>query len=196
MLKVPSICDVRIGFGVGADRLFAFHKALEDCGIGHINIVPVSSVLPPAIEFKTDESIRYEAGRVVPAIVAVRYLLPDISPNPIISHAILYGRLYQQQYYLILEHDDTGLLSEDEVQRPDDVVVIAEEWLRKNIAAFEALLGRVDIVAGVILVAIPQNTAVVYKFHSIFNNQRHEYIPLKLPRESCDVVLFTGFLLL
>jgi arginine decarboxylase len=51
VLPVPSKFDLVVGSGEGATPLNSFDAALLDAGIGNLNLVRVSSILPPGAQF-------------------------------------------------------------------------------------------------------------------------------------------------
>lgn len=54
MLPTPKKVKLAAGGGEGAAGLTAFDKALLDAGIGNLNLIRVSSILPPNCEYEED----------------------------------------------------------------------------------------------------------------------------------------------
>lgn len=64
MLPTPQKYDLVAGFGEGATTLIAFDAALLHSGLGNLNLLKVSSILPPHAEFAPGLTI--PPGSLVP----------------------------------------------------------------------------------------------------------------------------------
>src|SRR5438128_5796065 len=67
-LSAPDVLWVTHGEAEGDTKLNAFDNALIAAGIGHWNLVKVTSVAPQTASF-TDVPLEIEAGSVVPAVL-------------------------------------------------------------------------------------------------------------------------------
>ena len=65
MLPTPSKFSVVAGSAEGETRLTAFDKALLDAGIGNLNLIRISSVLPPGCEYSP--KVEAAPGSLLPA---------------------------------------------------------------------------------------------------------------------------------
>ncbi len=54
MLPTPKKVKLAAGRGEGAERLLAFDRALLDAGVGNLNLIRVSSILPPNCRYEED----------------------------------------------------------------------------------------------------------------------------------------------
>jgi len=78
----PKRFFLTCGTGEGSTPLNAFDAALLDAGIGDLNIVKVSSILPPGCQ---EGVLELETGSIVPAAFA--YIISEI-PGEVISAAV------------------------------------------------------------------------------------------------------------
>lgn len=82
----PNIVKLAVGKGEGSTLLNAFDKALLEAGIGNLNLIRVSSILPPGCQLK--ESFDVPPGSLTPT--AYGYLMAD-EPGTRIAAAIGIG---------------------------------------------------------------------------------------------------------
>ena len=86
MIPVPEKFSLVVGRGEGLHKLTAFDTALIDAGIGDMNLLRVSSVLPPSCKF--DPVFSMPLGSLLP--VAYGSITSDV-PGEIIGAAIGVG---------------------------------------------------------------------------------------------------------
>jgi arginine decarboxylase len=86
LLPTPKKFTLVAGKGEGLTRLTAFDKALLDAGIGNLNLLKVSSILPPDCEYV--EKLAIPPGSLTPT--AYGALISDV-PGEVISAAIGVG---------------------------------------------------------------------------------------------------------
>ncbi|MDG1545589.1 MAG: arginine decarboxylase, pyruvoyl-dependent [Candidatus Poseidoniia archaeon] len=69
---VPKKIFLTKGKGISKERLTSFELALREAGIASLNLITVSSILPPNCEFVTkEEGIKFlKPGQVVPVVLA------------------------------------------------------------------------------------------------------------------------------
>lgn len=102
MLPTPKRFSVVAGSGQGETRLTAFDRALLDAGIGNLNLIRVSSVLPPGCEYAPQ--IDLPPGSLVPT--AYGALISD-EPGEEIAAAIGVG-LSPDSFGMIFEYAAKG----------------------------------------------------------------------------------------
>jgi arginine decarboxylase len=86
MLPVPELFTLVVGRGEGKKKLTAFDSALLDAGVGNMNLLRVSSVLPPHCLFR--ESLTMPFGSLLP--IAYGSITSDV-PGETISASIGVG---------------------------------------------------------------------------------------------------------
>ncbi|HPD96841.1 MAG TPA: arginine decarboxylase, pyruvoyl-dependent [Synergistales bacterium] len=86
MLPVPELFTLVVGRGEGKKKLTAFDSALLDAGVGNMNLLRVSSVLPPHCTFR--ESLSMPFGSLLP--IAYGSITSDV-PGETISASIGVG---------------------------------------------------------------------------------------------------------
>jgi arginine decarboxylase len=86
MLPTPKKFFVTAGSSEGKNHLNAFDNALIKAKIGNLNLMRVSSILPPGVEYCTEMEI--PPGSLVPT--AYGYIISDV-PGEIISAAVGVG---------------------------------------------------------------------------------------------------------
>lgn len=88
MVKTPNIYTLVRGASEGRTRLNAFDKALLQAGVGDTNLMRMSSILPPAAEEVSINSIQFPKGGLVPLAYAT---IDGNTPGRLISAAIAVG---------------------------------------------------------------------------------------------------------
>lgn len=86
MLPTPKKCFITAGSAEGKNHLNAFDNALLKAKIGNLNLMRVSSILPPGVEYCSQ--IEIPPGSLVPT--AYGYIISDV-PGDIISAAVGVG---------------------------------------------------------------------------------------------------------
>lgn len=97
MLPTPKKVKLAAGGGEGEAKLTAFDKALLDAGIGNLNLIRVSSILPPNCDYEADFPV--PAGSLTPT--AYGSLICD-EPGREIAAAIGVG-FAEDDYGVIME---------------------------------------------------------------------------------------------
>ncbi|MSQ24073.1 MAG: arginine decarboxylase, pyruvoyl-dependent [Chloroflexi bacterium] len=112
--SAPEVLWATVGHSEGDTGLNAFDNALVAAGIGHWNLVKVTSVAPPGAEL-TDGPLSIEPGTLVPAVLAS---VTSDSPGQTISSCIGIG-FSAEGHGMIMEHSGPGTTQEMEeiVQR-------------------------------------------------------------------------------
>lgn len=99
MLPVPSKFDLVVGSGEGATPLNSFDAALLDAGIGNLNLVRVSSILPPGAHFSP--GLQIPPG--TPTFTAYGYITSS-NPGQMIAAAVGVG-ISKDTYGVIMEYE-------------------------------------------------------------------------------------------
>lgn len=86
MLATPKKYKVTSGAGEGLTELTAFDAALLEAGIGNINLLKISSILPPGSEYSPD--LELPPGGLVPTAYGT---IVSTEPGQIISAAVAVG---------------------------------------------------------------------------------------------------------
>ncbi|WP_041313580.1 pyruvoyl-dependent arginine decarboxylase [Heliomicrobium modesticaldum] len=108
MLPVPKKFFITAAAAEGKSKLTAFDNALLKAGIGNVNLVRVSSILPPECEYAPDMKIPY--GALVPT--AYGSIVSDI-PGETIAAAIAVG-VSPDSFGVIMEL--TGKFTKEEAE--------------------------------------------------------------------------------
>jgi arginine decarboxylase len=87
MLPVPERFTLVAGTGEGASILNAFDHALMSAGVADLNLIRVSSILPPGC--RRFEAVKLPPGALLPAAYAC--VTSDV-PGEVISAAVAVGR--------------------------------------------------------------------------------------------------------
>jgi len=120
VFPVPSKFKLVVGRGEGRTPLNAFDAALIDAGIGNLNLVRVSSILPPDAQFTPDLWI--PPG--TPTFTAYGYLT-STTPGEMIAAAIGVG-ISPDTYGVIMEYE--GYCTKEEAE--EQVRAMVEEGFR------------------------------------------------------------------
>ncbi|MGE5558778.1 MAG: pyruvoyl-dependent arginine decarboxylase [Bacillota bacterium] len=108
MLPTPQKFTLVAGTGEGRTRLTAFDKALLDAGIGNLNLLKVSSVLPPGAEYM--EKLDIPPGSLTPT--AYGAIVSDV-PGEVISASIGVG-FSENTFGMIMEFSGRCMKKEAE----------------------------------------------------------------------------------
>lgn len=130
MLTIPGKFALRAGRGEGGSPLNAFDAALMAAGIGHLNLLRVSSILPPGAQHCPQLTVPPGA----PTPTAYGYLNCS-EPGRVISAAIGVG----------ISHDTYGVIMEFEgycnsTQAEESVRAMVEEGMRSRGLRIKELL--------------------------------------------------------
>jgi arginine decarboxylase len=122
---IPQILWVTSGAGEGDTPLNAFDNALLAAGIGHLNLVKVSSVIPEGAELVEDQP-KIAPGALVPAVFTS---CRSSIPGQLISSCVGLG-FSAGGHGMIMEHSQAAPAEETEVvvQR-----MVEEAFLRRGL---------------------------------------------------------------
>ncbi|HNR11871.1 MAG TPA: pyruvoyl-dependent arginine decarboxylase, partial [Thermodesulfobacteriota bacterium] len=69
---VPSAVFLTKGVGFSREKLASFEQALRDAGISHLNLVEVSSILPPGCKIisKAEGIKRFKPGQITYCVLS------------------------------------------------------------------------------------------------------------------------------
>jgi len=131
VVPVPSKFKLVVGRGEGKTPLNAFDAALLDAGIGNLNLVRVSSILPPDAKYTPDLWI--PPG--TPTFTAYGYLT-STTPGELIAVAIGVG-ISPDTYGVIMEYE--GYCTKEEAE--EQVRAMVEEGFRmRNLPLKEVMV--------------------------------------------------------
>ncbi len=121
----PNVLWLARGHGEGDTKLNAFDNALIGAGIGHWNLVRVTSVAPRGAAL-LDAPLDIEAGSIVPAVVTS---WESDQPGELIASCVGIG-LGPSDHGMIMEHSGCGAPAEMEavVHR-----MLQESFLRRGL---------------------------------------------------------------
>jgi len=97
----PKRFSIVAGVADGKTRLTAFDKALLAAGIGNLNLIKISSILPPRVSY--EEYLDIPPGSLVPT--AYSSIISD-NPGELISAAIGIGIASEDNYGVIMEFSE------------------------------------------------------------------------------------------
>lgn len=150
MLPTPKKYTLVAGTGRGASRLNAFDQALLEAGIGNLNLIKVSSILPPGVDWV--QHLEIPPGSLTP--VAYGALISD-EEGETIAAAVAVG-VSENDYGLIMEF--SGKCSKEEAEEQALAMVrdgFLARGLRLKLTAVKATAARVDgptcVFAGAVL---------------------------------------------
>lgn len=109
ILPKPKKFSLVAGMGEGKTRLTAFDKALLSAGIGNINLIKLSSILPPNVSYQ--KYLDIPPGSFVPT--AYGSIISD-RPGELISAAVGIGMASEDDYGVIMEF--SGKCSKEEAE--------------------------------------------------------------------------------
>ncbi len=115
MLPTPRKFTLVAGSGEGETKLTSFDKALLDAGIGNLNLLKVSSILPPACEYV--EKLEIPPGSLTPT--AYGSVISDV-PGEVIAAAIGVG-FSEDSFGVIMEFGGKCTKGESEAKVADMV---------------------------------------------------------------------------
>jgi len=99
MLPIPTRFKMVTGFGESNAKLNAFDNALLNAGIGNLNILRVSSILPPNCAL--DPSLIIPAGSLVPTAYGS---ITSTEKGEMIAAAVSVGISSQELFGVIMEY--------------------------------------------------------------------------------------------
>lgn len=111
MLPTPRKIKLVSGSGEGEEKLLAFDRALTDAGIGNVNLIRVSSILPPGCSY--DEGFSIPPGSLTPT--AYGSLVSDEGGREIAAAVAIGFSRTAEDYGVIMEF--AGFCSREEAER-------------------------------------------------------------------------------
>lgn len=123
MLPTPKKYFLTAAAAEGESKLTAFDNALLKARIGNVNLLRVSSILPPQAEL--DEGLQIPPGSLVPT--AYGSIISDV-PGEIISAAVAIG-ISEDTFGVIMEF--SGKCTKDEAEETIKGMVIEAFETRK-----------------------------------------------------------------
>lgn len=117
---VPRYAFFTKGIGVHRNELESFELALRDAGISHLNLVEVSSILPPDCEIITREQglTMLPPGQITFCVLSRN---STAQPRQQLSASVGIARPKEHHYGYISEHHDFGLTSEESDEFTQDM---------------------------------------------------------------------------
>lgn len=127
VLATPDIYSLVAGNGEGSVPLVAFDGALLAAGVGNLNLLKVSSILPPGASYV--ERISIPPGSLVP--IAYGSICSHV-PGEVISAAVAIG-IPPSGYGVIMEY--SGLVSGEEAEESVSRMVTEALAVRRLVAS-------------------------------------------------------------
>jgi arginine decarboxylase len=149
VLPTPKKYFVTAAAAEGKTKLNAFDNALLAARIGNVNIIRVSSILPPGTEY--DPELVFPPGSLVPT--AYGYITSDV-PGELIAAAVGVG-ISQESFGVIMEF--SGRCTKEEAQAKVEEM-IHEAFASRGMAVREIKAAAVEHRvrhAGCALAAVP-----------------------------------------
>lgn len=132
-LATPTKFTLVAGTGEGSTELNAFDHALLSAGIGNVNLLRVSSILPPGAE--ETEKLAINPGSLVPTAYGS---ITSEHPGEVISAAIAVGISSKDSYGVIMEF--SGVCSKTEAE--ERIRLMVEEAFQTRGLALNRCLVR------------------------------------------------------
>jgi arginine decarboxylase len=110
MLITPVSYTLAVGAADGVTPLNAFDNALLHAGIGNVNLLKISSILPPGAKYV--EALQIPAGSLVPTAYGT---LTSGVPGERIAAAVGVG-LCRESFGVIMEYEGAGTRQEAEAE--------------------------------------------------------------------------------
>lgn len=110
MLPTPKKYFLTAASAEGKTELTAFDNALLKAKVGNLNLLKVSSILPPSCEF--DENLKIPEGSLVP--IAFGSIVSDV-PGELISAAVGVG-VSEESFGVIMEFSGNTTAEEAKAQ--------------------------------------------------------------------------------
>ncbi|MGE5549022.1 MAG: pyruvoyl-dependent arginine decarboxylase [Bacteroidota bacterium] len=150
MLETPSFFTLVSGAGEAASPLNAFDAALLDAGIGNLNLLRVSSILPPGAVYRPQLTI--PPGSLLPVAYGT---IASSTPGDLIAAAVAVGRCAPDRFGVIMEC--SGHCSRGEIEARIRAMV-AEGFAVRGMPSGEVLVASVEWRVkkiGAVIAAVP-----------------------------------------
>ncbi|NLT94117.1 MAG: arginine decarboxylase, pyruvoyl-dependent [Clostridia bacterium] len=135
MLPTPKKYFLTTGSGEGDSELTAFDAALLDAGIGNINLLKVSSILPPNAQYSPGLELPF--GAIVPTAFG---MIISEKPGQIISAAVAVG-ISENSFGIIMERTD--LCTKEEIESKIEKMV-QEAFVKRKMELKEIKISAVE----------------------------------------------------
>ena len=135
MLVTPVSYTLAVGAAEGLTPLNAFDNALLAAGIGNVNLVRVSSILPPGAKYV--EALQIPPGSLVPTAYCT---CTSAVPGERITAAVAVG-LSRDSFGVIMEYEGTGKREEAEAEVTR---MLEAAFERRNMKLHEVRIRGVD----------------------------------------------------
>lgn len=135
MLPTPKKFFVTAGGAEGETYLTAFDNALLEAKIGNLNLIRVTSILPPEARYCPE--VKIPSGSLVPT--AYGYIVSDV-PGELIAAAVGVG-LSENSFGVIMEY--SGRCSEKEACRSIELM-LKEAFARRGMELVEIKSASVE----------------------------------------------------
>ncbi|ATW24330.1 pyruvoyl-dependent arginine decarboxylase [Candidatus Formimonas warabiya] len=151
MLPTPKRFTLVAGSGEGNTPLTAFDSALLNAGAGNLNLIKVSSILPPQAQY--DPNLSIPPGSIVPTAFGA---ISSSKPGEIITAAVAVGIPEEDTFGVIMEH--SGHYPKDEIEKQIKNMVMEASSFRgiplreiKIAAAEQKVKSCASVFAGLLL---------------------------------------------
>ena len=131
-LPRPTKYSLVAGTGESKFKLNAFDKALLNAGVGNLNLLRVSSILPPGCEYVNNLII--PEGSLTP--IAYGSIVSD-NPGELISAAVAIG-YSENTYGVIMEHSQIGRPKEETEKQVVNMVKEGFEYRNLSLVKIES----------------------------------------------------------
>lgn len=145
MLPTPTKVAVVAGAAEGAHKLTAFDKALLAAGIGNLNLIRVSSILPPSCVYV--ERLEIPPGSLVPT--AYGSIVSDV-PGQRVAAAVAVG-FSERDYGVIMEFSGHCTAAEAEERV---VAMVREAFAARGMRLVDVKVAAADKVVERIAAAV------------------------------------------
>ena len=149
MLVTPVSYTLAVGAAEGPTPMNAFDNALLAAGIGNVNLVRVSSILPPSAKYV--EALQIPPGSLVPTAYCT---YTSAVPGERITAAVGVG-LSRDSFGVIMEYEGTGKREEAEAEVARMLeAACAQRQMRLHEVRIRAIDHRVKTVGSVVAAAV------------------------------------------
>ncbi len=133
---IPTKFTLVAGSAEGKTKLTAFDKALLSAGVGNMNLLKVSSILPPGVDYQPKALVQPGA----PLLIAYSFVISD-QIGGLISAAVAVGISFKEEYGVIMEF--SGACSKEEAERVA-LEMVKEAFEARNMPLNEILVKGID----------------------------------------------------
>ncbi len=137
MIPTPKRFKLVTGAAEGKTKLTAFDKALLDAGAGNLNLIKVSSILPPGAEY--DPDLKIKPGSITPVAYGT---ITSVEPGERIAAAVATGIPKDTTSFgMIMEHtaNCSSMEIEDHIRK-----MVIESFEARNLELKEIKVASVE----------------------------------------------------